>query len=273
MGEEMLKKILLITFLVSIFCVFCIELKNNLSQIKMECIIEQTQNHENGEMIGQDETSHFQQIHKQNSSTSYWKIIEREDSYNNELQYYSKDNVIIKENMIEITSKKEVRGNKKYTSGIVESTRAYKYGYFEFSVMLSKGKGLFPAIWFLPNAGGPLPEIDLFEMIGSEPNVFYGVIHYKENGIQKSDYFAQEISIKDHYSVSLKWQKDALTWYIDNQEIYTTTQGVPQEYMYIIINQAIGGDWPEDPDDDTVFPNQFKVISKCIDPDFSKGRD
>jgi beta-glucanase (GH16 family) len=210
---------------------------------------------------------------EQKKSLALWEPVERKDSYNNELQFYSKDNAVVKGDIIEIISKEEKREGRMYTSGLVESTNAYKYGYFEFTIGISEGKGIFPAIWFMPMDGDTLPEIDLFEMIGSEPYNFYGVIHFEEEGVQDSDYFKQEVSIKDRYSVAIKWTEEAVTWYIDGEEIYSTVQGVPQEYMYIIINQAIGGDWPGNPNDDTVFPSLFKILSSRMEPIYKKGRN
>lgn len=280
MGKRTLKKILLMVFLVSVIFICYKEFKNSFQQIKGEYIKNPTEDniikHEyqnNDDSENTDIPQTLPNQNEQNSITSNWKPIERKDSYNNELQFYSKDNVVIKEDTIEITSKKETRENKMYTSGLVESTNAYKYGYFEFTIEISKGKGIFPAIWFLPNDGGAFPEIDLFEMIGSKPYKFYGVIHFKENGIQDSDYFKYKVPVKEQYSVSLEWKAESITWYIDNKEIYTTTQGVPQEYMYLIINQAIGGNWPGNPDENTIFPNQFKILSTHIEPGFKKGRD
>jgi len=110
-------------------------------------------------------------------------------------------------------------------------------------------------------------------MIGSEPYTFYGVIHFEKNNIQSSDYFKYKVSIKDEYSVALDWKPESITWYIDDKEIYTTKKSIPQEYMYIIINQAIGGNWPGNPTDDTVFPNTFEVIPTDISPTLKKGRD
>ncbi|OGO79304.1 MAG: hypothetical protein A2Y23_03845 [Clostridiales bacterium GWB2_37_7] len=285
MSKKVLNKILLIMFFVSIFFASYIELKNNLQQLKVEYKSERAkvtdatalQSGKYNEIIDMD-TKNINifkilmgQI-EQKYSKGNWKSVERKDSYNNELQFYSKENVFIKDNIIEITSKKENKGNKLYTSGLVESTYAYKYGYFEFTIEISEGKGIFPAIWFLPNYDYEVLEIDLFEMIGSEPYTFYGVIHFVENGIQDSDYFKYKAPKKENYSVALEWNTEALTWYIDNQKIYTTTKGVPQEYMYIIINQAIGGDWPGDPDD-SVFPNKFKVTATKLEPVFKKGRN
>ncbi|WP_069649014.1 glycoside hydrolase family 16 protein [Caloranaerobacter ferrireducens] len=271
---------LLISLLLSILFALCFELKNDLQLIKVKNIKNQTkkiniikQKHQNNADINNFDIRKPLNQNMQQSSKDNWVAIERKDSYNNELQFYSKNNVFIKGNTIEIISKKETKENKMYTSGLVESTSAYKYGYFEFIIEFSQGKGIFPAIWFLPDNGSILPEIDLFEMIGSEPYTFYGVIHYKENNIRTRDYFSYKVPIKKQYSVALEWKLSSLTWYIDNQKIYSTTKGVPQEYMYIIINQAIGGNWPGNPDDNSIFPCKFKIISAYIEPVFKKGRD
>jgi beta-glucanase (GH16 family) len=262
MGKKTYKNIIPMLFLLIIAFVFFIELKNNIRQIKDEAVENQL-----------NEINGYKSQGEQKNNVVFWEAIERKDSYNNELQFYSKDNAVIEGNIIKIISKKEKRENKMYTSGLVESTYAYKYGYFEFTIVISEGKGIFPAIWFMPMDGDALPEIDLFEMIGSEPYNFYGVIHFEEEGVQDSDYFEQEVSIKDRYSVAIKWTEEAITWYIDGEEIYSTVKGVPQEYMYIIINQAIGGDWPGNPDDDTVFPSLFKILSARIEPISKKGRN
>lgn len=271
MRKKPLGIILLVIFLIIIYLVFHIKFKTDKQCVKVKYMPKQvgkidinTEEHKSKNLPSQNE---------EESNKDDWKSIERQESYNNELQYYSKDNVVINGDIIEITSKKENKGSKMYTSGLVESTSAYKYGYFEFTIEVSKGKGIFPAIWLLPDDGNGLPEIDLFEMIGSEPNIFYGVIHFEEDGLQKRDYFAHKVPTKKEYSVSLEWKPQSLTWYIDNQEVYLTAKGVPQEYMYIIINQAIGGDWPGNPDDNTIFPNKFRILSTYIKPIFKKGRD
>ncbi len=204
------------------------------------------------------------------SSTSFEKLfraIDRKDSYNNELQYYITDNVSITENKITITSKKEDKDGKKYTSGLVESRYAYLNGYFEFTVNLSYGKGIFPAIWFMPADFTSYPEIDLFEMVGSQPQKFYGVIHYlNENNKKSRDYFSKKVELKDSYKLALQWNSDELIWYIDDNIVHRTTSGVPNQYMYIIINQAVGGNWPGEPDADTVFPSEYTIKDIKINP-------
>lgn len=207
------------------------------------------------------------------SAKSAWRVIDRRDSYNEELQYYSKDNVFITDESITIIALKEEMDGKLYTSGLVESTCAYKYGYFEFAMKAPKGKGLFPAIWLLPESGSSFPEIDIFEMLGSEPDTFYGVIHFMDGYEKASDYFSYRVEPQDKYIVALRWEPDALTWYIDHKEVHKTTKGVPQEYMFLIINQAIGGIWPGSPDENTAFPSYFRILSIHIDSQFRKDRN
>lgn len=272
MGKVSLKKILSIAFLAILLFILIKELQNNIVLIKQEFIKGQTEEVSECEVKIKEVNKGITEQNQQEKSIEHWISVERKDSYNNELQYYSKDNVVIDGNAIEIVSKKENKENKIYTSGLVESSCSYKYGYFEFTIEIFEGQGIFPAIWLMPVDGDPFPEIDIFEMIGSEPHTFYGVVHYEENGAYASDYFAHKVSAKDQYIVALNWTDKNLTWYIDNQEVYKTSKGVPQEYMYIIINQAIGGDWPGDPDDEVVFPNKFKIISVRIESSYEKGR-
>ncbi|MDR7855961.1 glycoside hydrolase family 16 protein [Tissierella sp.] len=276
MFRKYIKTTLISLLLVVILLVLMKEFKNSIQQIRV--IDKENQNEEiitkvqkpNIDLpeIFVDETEHIDK-----DKIESWIAIDREEKYNNELQSYSKDNVFFDKDIIVISSTKENREVEIYTSGLVESTESFKYGRFEFDIVISKGRGIFPAIWLLPINGEALPEIDIFEMIGSEPDIFYGVVHFEENGIQRRDYFVHRVIEKQQYSVALEWEAESLTWYIDEEELYTTSLGVPQEYMYLIINQAIGGNWPGSPDGDTIFPNEFKILSTSIEPVFRKGRN
>jgi hypothetical protein len=201
------------------------------------------------------------------SKDKLWRAIERKANYNNELQSYNKDNVSFTDNKIIITSKKEDRDEKNYTSGLVESNYAYLNGYFEFTIKMSYGKGIFPAIWLMPANHSSYPEVDIFEMIGSDPTKFYGVIHYlNSDNIKSRNYFTQKVELKDSYKVALQWNTDELIWYIDDNIVYRTVNGIPNQYMYIIINQAVGGNWPGEPSVDTMFPSEFTIQDIVINP-------
>lgn len=195
-----------------------------------------------------------------------WELVDRENSYDGELQYYSSENVSFEGERIIICTKEEEKGDKNYTSGMVISKNTFLYGSFFFDIQISEGKGLFPAIWLLPDKDKPLPEIDIFELIGSEPANFYGVVHYGTRSRPKKEYFCQQVPVKDEYQVGLIWKQDLLEWYIDGELVFQTDKGVPDEPMNLIINQAVGGNWPGEPDDETQFPAEFIIKSMDIQP-------
>jgi beta-glucanase (GH16 family) len=196
---------------------------------------------------------------------------------NNELQAYvdSSANIYAEDGILKIKPIKI--SDTYYTSGRVNTQRKhdFKYGYFEASIKMPKGKGFLPAFWMMPtdeNLYGQWPrcgEIDIAEVLGNEPGTAYGTIHYgnphsETQGkytLEKGDYS------KDFHVYGLKWEPGKLTWYIDGNEYhsadewYTTTVGqgtvtYPAPYdqpFYIILNLAVGGNWPGNPDETTDF--------------------
>jgi hypothetical protein len=206
------------------------------------------------------------------SIASQWRIIERSDSFDGQLQYYSPGNVALDEGRIVITTREEIMGDKRYTSGMVESESAFLYGRFSFVISVSEGKGLFPAIWLLPVENKALPEIDIYEMIGRAPDVFYGVVHYMDGPVQKRDYFKTKVEKKDTYLIELEWTRECLRWFIDGKCMLESSKYVPSEPMYLIVNQALGGTWPGLPDKTTVFPATFTIESWTIEPEWSQLR-
>lgn len=53
---------------------------------------------------------------------------------------------------------------------------------------------------------------------------------------------------------ALEWEPDVMRWFVDDQMIHTTKEGIPHAPHYLILNTAVGGGWPGDPDATTVFP-------------------
>jgi beta-glucanase (GH16 family) len=264
--------ILTVLLIFSVFVLFALEnipVQSNIALVGSSEKKHQSQSYDNGEtLIAQDETI----LSKEELVMNEWHVIDQWENPNEELQFYAKENVYFEDGLIIISSRKENRGNKEYTSGIVESNDSFLYGSFTFNIVVSNGKGLFPAIWMLPQDNDAYPEIDIFEMIGNEPFNFYGVIHYgNEDGTHK-EYYCYEVKPKNEYSVGIRWEKNKLSWYIDNQCIYQTSNGVPNEPMYIIINQAVGGVWPGNPDDMTIFPAVFIVEPYVINPEQRANR-
>ncbi len=187
-----------------------------------------------------------------------WTEVERRDNYNKELQYYTPLNSYTDDGCLVLTAKKENRDGKRYTSGMVQTAykRAFLYGRIETRMRLPHGKGLFPAFWLLSDNY----EIDVMEMIGSEPDIVYGVNHCMKDGRFVKTYGIQEgVDTEEFHTYALEWEPDALRWYIDDTLYYETTKHVPDEEMYIIFTLAVGGVWPGSPDNDTVFPCSMMI--------------
>ena len=195
-------------------------------------------------------------------------IITDLDPPNNELQDYLPQQVSIDNGRIVITADKTEDG---YVSGMAVSRMAFQYGTFAFRVSTVRGDGLFPAVWMLPAEDKPLPEIDIYELIGSRYDRFYGVLHTMDQDGLRRKYsfqkFVDDVELPPFYVIKVRWAPDELVWYINDEPIYTITDYIPQQPMYLIFNLAVGGNWPGNPTADTVFPNQFIVDILQFDPE------
>ncbi len=203
---------------------------------------------------------------------------------NNELQRYtdSIDNIYVKDgNLVIQPIKKEdaATGKTSYTSGRI-NTRGkgdFKYGKIEIRAKLPKGQGIWPAIWMMPTreelyGGWPkCGEIDIMELLGNEPSKVYQTLHYSKTGIDVQSQGSKTLSsgdFSDDYHVfSLEWLPDKISFYVDGKltktetRWYTSTDGAgiitypapfDQEFN-IILNVAVGGNWPGNPDASTDF--------------------
>lgn len=192
--------------------------------------------------------------------------VSQEHPGNNELQTYKIQQTELRNNLIILTAISSGNG---YESGKAESKMAILYGDFSFRISILKGTGLFPAIWMLPADGEKFPELDIYEAIGSNPHLVYGVLHSGiEFGFRKES-FCQAFSREDlpeSFVWSFQWSEDGLRWFLNGKPVYTQKERIPREPMYLIINLAVGGNWPGMPDDPTVFPAEFQVELLKFEP-------
>ncbi len=200
---------------------------------------------------------------------------------NRELEWYQPGNVAIQDGKLMLTARKEavkVPDGKaySYTSGMVttgpatENTRdpatfAFTYGYVEVRAMVPKGQGLWPAIWLLPADQQPLPEIDAMEILGNDPKTVNMDFHYLNNDGTVEDSSSTWTSSIDlttgWHTFGLDWEPDRIVWYIDGvqRREFTQKELIPNKPMYLLINLAVGGDWPGNPNSSTLFPSTFQV--------------
>ncbi|WP_338470929.1 glycoside hydrolase family 16 protein [Niallia sp. XMNu-256] len=192
-----------------------------------------------------------------------WNFIDKGNNYNNELQYYKKENMKVMDGTLHIIGEKELYKGHPYTSGQINTLnkKHIEYGRIEIRAKHPAGKGLFPAIWLLPvDQTKGLPEIDIFEAIGNEPSQVYMVHHTGTIGNLNTTHDSFILNnINEFHDYALEWEENELRWYIDNQLRFVSRSGVPNEPMYLIINLAIGGDWPGDPNHLTAFPSSFDI--------------
>ncbi len=182
---------------------------------------------------------------------------------NNELQYYAPDDVFLRDGCLVLRSQKRTVGTRDYSSGLV-STRgrfAQAFGRIEIRAKLPKGQGLWPAHWMLPEDGSWPPEIDIMEMVGSQPNNVVMSLHngqWPDLWTQSMDYMGPDFSAGFHV-FALEWEPGEMRWLVDGEVRHSTKQGVPQKPFYLILNTAVGGDMPGEPDDSTPFPQEHVV--------------
>jgi beta-glucanase (GH16 family) len=218
-----------------------------------------------------------------------WNVLLREHSKHNELQYYVPDEVYVENGCLRLRSRVRDYGAMHYTSGRLDTKGklAPVYGRFEIRGRLPGGKGLWPAYWLypqdrdwpmeylmaeavangkermIPEARPWYSEIDIMEFLGHEPNIVYGTLHYYTfDGQKKTSSVTWKGDCdysKDFHLYALEWEPDALRWFLDGKLIHTTTNGVPHTPHYLILNTAVGGQWPGNPDASTPFP-QFHDI-------------
>ena len=174
---------------------------------------------------------------------------------------------------------KTKHGDGAYSSArlITEKKFSVKYGRIEARIKIPAGQGVWPAFWMLgdDNAAVSWPkcgEVDIMENIGKESDVVHGTMH-------GPGYFAGEgptakFCFKDHRRIAdgfhifgVEWEADEIRWYVDGQLYARRTpadlpkgkQWVFNKPFFLLLNLAIGGEWPGNPDATTKFPAVMAV--------------
>jgi beta-glucanase (GH16 family) len=203
---------------------------------------------------------------------------------NNELEYYTDgtQNAVVQDGYLVITATKEGASSYKcsygtctYTSArlLTQGLFAQQYGRFEARAQMPTGKGLWPAIWMLgdnistvswPACG----EIDFMETIGTDIQTNHGSLHmpasYGPSGTYK---LPNNASFADAFhTFAIEWAPGTVSFFVDDNLYETQKSPVPNgdtwEFdhpFFLLINVAVGGQWPGSPDATTTFPQTLKV--------------
>lgn len=194
-----------------------------------------------------------------------WSFEDWAATKNNELQYYSPNNVTVNDGRLQIIAKHENYRGRNYTSGAIHTKDKFYflYGKVEMKAKLPAGQGIFPAFWMMPNKENTwLPEIDIVEMLGQNPTEVWMVYHRLGSNnalVSTSLKYTGENYTTNFHTFGIEWTPTAITWLLDGKEVFKTTEHIPHEPMYLYVNTAIGGNWPGNPNNTTPFPNYFEV--------------
>jgi beta-glucanase (GH16 family) len=223
---------------------------------------------------------------------------------NEELQYYTRDpaNAWVENGVLTIRAQKESLHGCGYTSARLKTRRrdgtplfTTRYGRVEIRARVPWGKGLWPALWMLPQDdayGGwaASGEIDLMEIVGEKPHEVLNSIHFGAPGLDGRELITHVhplpggSTVSDWHTYAVEWEPGEIRFFVD--DLHTSTRdwwwsssrtkdgaGVmpkkeaelnpwPAPFdqpFYIVMNVAVGGDFPGAPNAATRFPADLVI--------------
>jgi beta-glucanase (GH16 family) len=210
---------------------------------------------------------------------------------NNELEYYTPgQNVRIQfdgaagSNVAVLEARRENPGNFncwygscQYTSSrmISAGKRTFTYGRIEARLKLPQTQGIWPAFWMLGSNIGQVGwpacgEIDIMEHVGFEPQITHGALHgpgYSGATPINGTHFLNENVDANYHVYAVEWDANTIRWFVDGTQFYSINRSQVQGYgnwvfdqpFFIILNVAVGGNWPGSPDGSSTFPQRMYV--------------
>jgi beta-glucanase (GH16 family) len=183
--------------------------------------------------------------------------------YNGELEYYQPQQAIVQGGVLNIKAEHRTFGGRNYVSARINTSGhfAQQYGRFEARMKLPAGQGLWPAFWLLPATQAWPPEIDIMEEIGSQPSTIYLTQHWgtAANVMSYGTTYTGPNYSAGYHRFAVEWSGTRVDWLIDDVVRFTSFANFPQEPMYIILNLAVGGNLPGNPNATTPFPSSALV--------------
>ncbi len=200
---------------------------------------------------------------------------------NGEVQYYTpnSENASMNGNgQLVIEARRQDYQGRQYTSHRMNTSNKFhvQYGRIEARVKVPKGNGLWPAFWMMGEdflSGRPWPyngEIDIMEVLGRNTSEAYSTLHapaYNAGGGYGQKYATVDLS-QDYHVWAAEWDSKGIRFFLDgrlvfdaNKETVENTRGpwIFDHKFYLILNLAVGGDFPGPIDASTPFPSQMLV--------------
>jgi beta-glucanase (GH16 family) len=166
-----------------------------------------------------------------------------------------------------------------YTSARLKTQGKFStlYGRIEGRLKTTNGQGIWPAFWMLgenietvgwPSSG----EIDILEVVGANPNKVHGTLHGPGYSGAKGPTATITLPTgtldKDYHVYAIDWAPNKIVWSFDGRVYHAQTPktlppGAKWVFndapFFLLLNLAVGGNWPGNPDDTTPFPQIFSI--------------
>jgi beta-glucanase (GH16 family) len=205
---------------------------------------------------------------------------------NDELEYYTNrmenayqhdGNLVIKVFREKYTGSDGV--TRDYTSARLKTLGKFSqiYGRFEARIKIPRGQGIWPAFWMMGDnidkVGWPdCGEVDIMENIGKEPALVHGTIHGPGYSGDKGPTASYALPDKkdfadDFHLYAVEWEPAAIRFYVDDHLYFTRTprdlppgkNWVFNRPFFLLLNVAVGGSWPGNPDASSTYPQTMLV--------------
>jgi len=199
---------------------------------------------------------------------------------NNEKVWYRKENTTVKDGKLIITAKKDLEHKEYWSSSRIMTSNKVNFnlGRIDVRAKLPETRGLWPAIWLLGqnrwDKGWPYSgELDIMEEVGHLPFRVRGTVIFNDKDKQlkfigeKKELLHSNFS-DDFHVYSIEWDEKGIRYLVDNQKYYDKTYeelNISKEDnpflkpFYMILNCAVGGNLPKNPDYTSVFPQTFEI--------------
>ena len=198
---------------------------------------------------------------------------------NHELEYYGPANARVVDGALEIVARKQHpekpdASGQSYTSARMVSRQDFGYGFYQIRAQLPCGRGMWPAIWLLPDQGSwpAQGEIDIMEMVGWDPNVIHATLHSAKFNHRLNTQRGAEVSVPSActmwHDYQLDWRPDAILIGVDGHAYMRVANDQPggaaawpfDKPFKMILNLAVGGDWGGVKGvDDKALPQRMRV--------------
>lgn len=193
---------------------------------------------------------------------------------NNELQYYRRENATVSNGQLVITARRENFGGRQYTSARMKTQgrKSWRFGRIEARIAMPSFQGVWPAFWMLgdniSSVGWPAcGEIDIMEHVNTG-NTVHGTIHWQDHTNSYASYGGNTNAnnITAYHIYAIEWSATAIKWFVDGAQFHEVNiaNGVNgtsefQNNFFILLNMAIGGNWPGFTIDNNAFPAAMYV--------------